>query len=96
MSNQLADEYLRATYHNLTTLSELLALKSSSRTRINRQFEICVHMLVMCVEFASEMDMRSSFANRVNEVLNNAARKGSVRESLEAWTFRSSGHRLAK
>ncbi len=38
MSNQLADEYLRATDHNLTTLSELLTLKSSSRTRINRQF----------------------------------------------------------
>lgn len=85
MSSQLADEYLRATDYNLATLSELLMLKSSSRIRINRQFEICMRMLVTCVDFASEMDMHSSFANRVNEVLDNAARKWSVRGSLEAW-----------
>ncbi len=44
-----------------------------------------MQMLVMCVHFASEMDMSWLFASRVKAILDDASRKGSVRESLEAW-----------
>jgi hypothetical protein len=53
--NQLLDEYVCATEINLATLSELCGIKSSSKCRIDRQKSICLKMLQVCQEYASEI-----------------------------------------
>ena len=54
--NQLLEAYLWATEVNLATLSELAYLKSSSKSRINRQKSICTKMLQVCQEYGSEIE----------------------------------------
>ena len=56
--NQLIDEYVYATEVNLATLSELAGIKSSSKSRIKRQTNICHKMLQVCQEYASEIEWR--------------------------------------
>jgi len=53
---QLLEAYLWATEVNLATLEELAYLKSSSKSRIDRQKSICTKMLQVCQEYASETE----------------------------------------
>ena len=52
---QLLVEYVRATEINLATLGELMFLKSSSKSRIKRQRDICFNILKLCQENESEI-----------------------------------------
>lgn len=76
---QLLVEYVRATEINLATLGELMFLKSSSKSRIKRQRDICFNMLKVCQEYGSEIPW-SGYAglsvdhhtcSRVKELLDN-------------------------
>lgn len=53
--DRLIAEYVWATEVNLATLDELCCLKSTSKSRIERQRSICLKMLQVCHEHASEI-----------------------------------------
>ncbi len=52
----LATAYVEATERNLATLEELAMLKSSSKSRVNRQRDICLKMLLTCVPLKDSVD----------------------------------------
>lgn len=91
---QLLESYLWATEVNLATLEELAYLKSSSKSRINRQKSICTKMLQVCQEYGSEIEWRGwtdvqvgpHTCSRVKRMLEAGA--GKLPEALDAFVKR--------
>mgnify|MGYP000750366674 CR=1 FL=1 len=68
----LVNDFAYATECNLATLGELLGIKSSSKSRINRQRGICLTMLQALFKYRPEIDWGGSYHpnySRVQEIL---------------------------
>lgn len=86
-SGKIEDEYAWATECNLATLSGLCFVKKSSLVDINRQRNICFHMLKVCQEHESEITWHSGQRldyPRVWELLKET--EGNLYDALNAWT----------
>ena len=83
----LANEYAYATEISLATLSGLLMRKSSAKCEIQRQTNICLRQLQVCLAHKTEIDWGSEWRKdfgRVEELLD-AAAKSNLNTALEAW-----------
>lgn len=66
----LIDDYYVATEWNLATLEELASLSSSSRSRIQRQRQICIEMLYVCRQHEADLGaIQAVRSPRVREIL---------------------------
>jgi hypothetical protein len=57
--DRIEQEYAYATEINLATLEELVSLKSSSKSRVERQRGICLRMLHVCKAVEAHLDFRA-------------------------------------
>jgi hypothetical protein len=77
MSKFLEEAYLEATEWNLATLEELCTIKSSSKSRIDRQKSICGKMLAICATFDPELRQRARCRpTRANNLIDEAKSSG--------------------
>lgn len=89
MTNQLVLHYAEAAEWNLATLDELISIKSSSKSRIDRQQGICLKMLRVCLVFRDQIlrdgtgvDAR---CGRVRDILKAAQNRGNLDAALSEW-----------
>lgn len=66
----IENEYATATEWNLATLDEMISVKATSERRLDRQFDICYRMLLVCKELtASSKSLDWKGNGRVVEIL---------------------------
>jgi hypothetical protein len=83
------NQYANATEYNLATLSGLLLKKSSAKSEVSRQTNICTEMLAVCWEHKANIVFGNGWSHhygRVEEVVKAAeANGGNLATALAEW-----------
>lgn len=83
----LANDMAWATECNLATLSDLLSVKRTSKSKITRQTNICLKMLETCLEHRALITWGHAWRDhfgRVQEILE-AADASNLSDAFAAW-----------
>lgn len=85
------NQYAYATECNLATLSSLLMKKSSPKSEVQRQRNICTEMLAVCLEHKAHITFHDGSWNghhhgRVEEILNLTEKNGgNLATAIQEW-----------